>query len=117
MANDVQDEWLAIDGVDAQTSKFPVTAEVDGERIVIFRGADSFHAVQRRCPHQSADLSKKGHAIKLSNQSVIRCTLHGIVYRLADGKSVNFPGLCAKIYEVALDGNQLRVRKTPIAGG
>ena len=106
------EDWLPIDGVDADAAKFPVTAEVDGERIVIFRSPEGFHAIQRRCPHQSADLSKKGHAIKLSNQSVIRCMLHGVVFRVIDGKSVNFPGLRAKTYEVSQQGSELRVRRS-----
>ena len=87
------DDWTVLEGIDTEGSNFPATATIGGERIVVFKSAAGFHAVERRCPHQKADLSKKGSAIKLSNQIVIRCALHGIVFRASDGKSINYPGV------------------------
>jgi nitrite reductase/ring-hydroxylating ferredoxin subunit len=109
---DVANEWSVLEDVDAESAEFPLTANVEGERIVVFKSAAGLHAIQRRCPHQSADMSKKGSAIKLNNQIVFRCALHGIVFRASDGKSINFPSVNATVYEVAEEGNQIKVRRS-----
>jgi nitrite reductase/ring-hydroxylating ferredoxin subunit len=110
----VDEEWLILENIDTQTSKFPATALLDGEHITIFKSKTGFHAIQRRCPHKGADLSLAGSAGKFNNQTVIRCALHGIEFRASDGKSINYPGVDATVYETEEEDNQLKVRKAVI---
>ena len=107
----IDKDWLVLEDINTQTLGFPATAMLDDEHIVIFKNKARFHAVQRRCPHKGADLSIAGSVTEVDNQTVIRCALHDVAFRVSDGKSINFPGADATVYEIEEDGNQLKVRK------
>ena len=107
----INKDWLVLEDINIDTSAFPAAAILDDENIVIFKSKAGFHALQRRCPHKRADLSKAGSIIELDDQIVIRCAMHGFQFRACNGKSINFPGLDATVYEIEEEGTQLKVRK------
>ena len=103
-------DWIELDEIDPTATDFPVAQKAAGEWIVIFKVGGKFHAVGRFCAHQRADLRKVGTL--LGNSGMLRCSLHGYVYRLESGKCINAPGEDIGSFEVAVEDNRLRVRKT-----
>lgn len=104
-----ESEWHDLQEIDAETAEFPVASTVDGEDIVIFKNADDYYGVQRLCPHQNADFVRRG-AI-MGNGKMIRCTLHGFIFKLDTGKGVNAGKQCVDIFEIKRDGSRLKARK------
>ena len=102
-------EWHDLDEVDAEESEFPVTSTVDGEDIVIFKNADDFYGAQRLCPHKDGDFARRG-AI-MGNGKMLRCTLHGFIFKLDTGKGVNAGSNCIDIFEIKREGSRLQARK------
>ena len=101
-----EDEWQLLNGIDVETSEFPVRARVAGESIVVFQTANGFRGVERQCPHQKMPL----HDAVLQGANLLRCRWHSYVYRLSDGKGVNCPGYTLKVFEVRQEGNALYAR-------
>ncbi len=101
-------DWSPIDDVDAEATRFPARAELGGEKIVVFRVADGYRAVQRQCPHQNTDFSR---GVIVGDGAMIRCGLHAYTFKLADGNGVNCPGYRITVYEVVRDGSRLLGRR------
>jgi nitrite reductase/ring-hydroxylating ferredoxin subunit len=104
-----ESEWHDLQEIDAEAAEFPVASAVNGEDIVIFKNADDYYGVQRLCPHQNADFVRRG-AI-MGNGKMIRCTLHGFIFKLDTGKGVNAGKQCVDIFEIKRDGSRLKARK------
>jgi nitrite reductase/ring-hydroxylating ferredoxin subunit len=102
-------EWHDLAEIDVGETTFPVACTVDGADVVVFQNGDSYYGVQRLCPHQDADFVRRG-AI-MGNGTMLRCTLHGFVFKLDTGKSVNAGENCIDVYEVECDGSRLKARK------
>jgi nitrite reductase/ring-hydroxylating ferredoxin subunit len=102
-------EWHELSEIHAEETEFPVAATVNGADIVIFKNAESYYGVQRYCPHQDADFVSRS-AI-MGNGKMLRCTLHGFVFKLDTGKGVNAGQHCLDIYEIKREGSQLQARK------
>ncbi len=102
--------WIELEGIDPSTTEFPVAAKAGDDRVVIYKAGEKYHGVGRFCAHRRADLLKTG--MPMSNGSLLRCNLHGYVYRMESGKCVNAPGEDIGGYEVTVEGNHMRVRKT-----
>jgi nitrite reductase/ring-hydroxylating ferredoxin subunit len=103
------DEWHEIADVDPTSAEFPLAAEVDGEPLVIFKTGDTFSGVQRFCPHQEADFLTKGK-LTAANR-MIRCQLHGYVFKLADGRGAGSSRARVTVYDVDADGGTLKVKR------
>jgi nitrite reductase/ring-hydroxylating ferredoxin subunit len=99
-------EWKVIEGIDPQSSGFPLAVNVNGEDVVVLQTGGGLRAIQRWCPHQEADLMD-GRIMG----DMIKCPMHGFIYRLADGRGMNHRGINAQVYEVAAEGSQLKLRK------
>ena len=102
-------EWYDLEEIDAESVEFPVATTVAGEDAVIFQNGDDYYGVQRLCPHQDADFASRGKIV--ANGKMIRCMLHGFVFKLATGKGVNAGSQCIDVYEVQRDGPRLQARK------
>lgn len=96
--------WIAVEGIDPATVEFPILAEVDGERVVIFKVHEQLCAVQRDCPHGDADLS-----LGLILGDKVKCPQHGFMFRLKDGKGISMPGLDLKTFDVNTDEGALKL--------
>ena len=107
------EDWSPIDGVDPEGEGFPVRAEHEGDKIVVFRVGDGFRAVQRYCPHQNTDFSR---GLIVGDGAMLRCGLHAYTFKLADGNGVNCPGYRIAVYEVIRDGARLVGRRVDAGG-
>jgi len=101
------ESWTALEGIDLANAVFPVSATVDGKNIWIFRLNDGYRGVQEHCPHQKVSL---GNAKLISNETMIRCALHGYTFRLKDGSPFNCRSAPIEVYEVRSENNVLLVR-------
>lgn len=98
--------WTDVCEFNLATAEFPAIVEVEEEEIAIFKVGDSFHGVQRWCPHKTADLSRGTLLGKM-----IKCPMHGYIFRFDDGKGINCVGIHARVYEIRFDADRLQVRK------
>jgi nitrite reductase/ring-hydroxylating ferredoxin subunit len=103
------DTWHVLSGLDP-AGPFPAPATVADEEIVVFKTAHGFHAIERYCPHQEADLVK---GRLLDNGRAVLCPRHGYIFSLADGKGLNCPSFAAHAFEVVEEGGQLKARPRP----
>lgn len=106
------DEWHEITDVDLATAEFPMATEVDGEAVVIFKAGNGYRGVQRNCPHQDADFLDKGKVV--ANGAVLRCMLHGYVFKLATGKGAGNSRATVVVYDVDTDGGTLKLKRVAV---
>lgn len=105
----VETEWQDLGKCGQGESEYPMTGVVNGEEIVIFKNGDELCGVQRLCPHQDGDFLKKGMLI--GNGKMIRCMLHGFVFKLDTGKGVNAGQHCINIFDIRQEDGRLMARK------
>lgn len=103
-------EWQVLAGLDPAAAEFPTRAKFVEETIVIFRAGAKFFGVQRACPHQGGNMAA---AVLQANDTLIRCTRHNYVFRVANGKPVNCPGFRLTMYDVKEEGGRLLARIQP----
>ena len=99
-------EWERQVELDPEFGSFPAEGQCRGETIWIFRTKWGFRGVQQHCPHASVAL---GTAKLLGDEKMIRCALHGMMFRLADGSGANCR-LAVKIYEIRCQDGVLYAR-------
>src|ERR1700733_5478952 len=98
MSGPPEDDWHLLAGLDPRTSTFPARARAGDEPLLVFvTGEGSFRGVQRACPHLLEPLSD---AVLMSGGSLLRCSKHNFIFRLADGRGVNCPGFQIKVFDV-----------------
>ncbi len=89
--------------------------EVAGEHILLARVGDEVFAVQSRCPHVGADLSRG----RLEG-TVVRCPLHGSRFDLSDGSVVQwtaFPPSVRAVSDAVRPPRPLRVFEVRVVEG
>ena len=74
--------------------------------VAIFNVKGKLCATQRWCPHGNSDLTE---GTLLGDK--IKCAKHGFMFRLTDGKSMNFPGLDLEIFDLEAVDGVLRVAR------
>ena len=85
-----------------------VVVRLDETKVAVFRIGDRWHAIQDSCPHMGASLGdgrvKDGR---------VECHWHGWTFDLLSGQGSmkSKQWLCAKIYEVRVDGEDVYVRR------
>jgi nitrite reductase/ring-hydroxylating ferredoxin subunit len=99
-------DWERLPDIDPAAGSFPAPARWREEPIWIFRTRTGFRGVQEHCPHQNVAL---GTAKLLGNDTMIRCALHGLMFRLEDGSGANCR-LSIRIFEVREQDGILFVR-------
>jgi len=87
--------------------------DVEGERVIITRLDDGFHAFSATCPHAAGDL-RKGEIYR----GRIDCPEHGYRFDVRSGRTLWPPDeLCRlKHFEIAEKAGQLLVRRNGSAG-
>jgi len=76
----------------------------DGRQVILFRDGDAWAAVQANCPHLDVNLMD-GYC----GAGKVYCPAHGVVYRLADGRSSS-PLLRLQTYDVECGPSGVRLR-------
>ena len=76
-----------------------VVFNLKSEKICITRTNQGFFAVQDKCPHNGASLSK-GYCTK---QNEIVCPLHRYAFNLKDGKATSGGAFALKTYAIQIN--------------
>jgi nitrite reductase/ring-hydroxylating ferredoxin subunit len=97
-------DWTALEDIDIATAQFPARAKLGEETIVVLKSGSGYVGSERTCPHQKGNMM---NAVLQSNGSMIRCTRHNYVFRAANGKPVNCPGLRLRTFEIKEDNGRL----------
>src|SRR3954466_16027882 len=79
--------------------------ELRSEKILVTRTEKGFYAVQDKCPHNGASLSK-GFC---SKQNEIICPLHRYSFNLETGKATSGGGYALKTYPIDITPNGVYV--------
>lgn len=80
-----------------QPNKFMVF-DLKGEKICVTRNSKGFFAVQDKCPHNGASLSK---GFCSPNNEII-CPLHRYAFNLKDGKATSGGAFALKTYPISI---------------
>jgi len=86
-----------------------------GRNVLLARVEDDFHAVQLRCPHLAADLSKG-----TLEGSVVTCPLHGSQFDVTDGTALrwtDWSGALEAVAEALRPPRPLRTYEVRVEGG
>lgn len=82
-----------------QPNKF-IVFDLKGEKICVTRTLKGFYAVQDRCPHNGASLSK---GFCTPNNEIV-CPLHRYSFNLKDGRGTS-GGFALKTYPIEIKNN------------
>ena len=82
------------------------SVSLDGARVAVFRIDGRWYAIQDDCPHMGASLS-----MGRVGRNKVECHWHGWQFDLSPGSGDSRSGLCAKVYEVRIDGDDVLLRK------
>ena len=86
-------------------SDSPLTVEIDGRPVAIFRVGEKYYAVEDICPHQGA--SFEGGPL---DGEIVTCPLHGWRLNVITGQSLEAPSIQVETYETKVSGGFLFVR-------
>ncbi|MFF5172578.1 Rieske 2Fe-2S domain-containing protein [Micromonospora sp. NPDC000089] len=86
----IGDEWQALGDLAALPDRKPVTREVDGVSVLVYRRGDEVTVMLERCPHQSGPLGE-GDVEQIGGHACVVCPWHGSAFRLDNGEVVQGP--------------------------
>lgn len=89
----------------------PRLVEVDGQQIGLVRNGDQIHAIANACPHKGGPL-----AFGQVRHGEITCPWHRFRFDLATGASLTNPALCASVYRVAVQGDDVIIQRPGPSG-
>jgi len=102
-------KWIRVFPAGIESSEdFIRTVQVSGKKICVLKVADKFYAVQNKCPHAGADLSK-GWCIS----GKLICPYHRHEFDLKTGRGAEGQGNYINTWPVELrtDGLYIRISK------
>jgi nitrite reductase/ring-hydroxylating ferredoxin subunit len=79
-----QNAWHDIAAFNELDPDFPVSLDIEGEKVGLYRLGDTVHALEDVCPHAFALLSQG-----FAENGVIECPLHAAQFEIAGGKCLN----------------------------
>ncbi len=84
------DGWVGVlAGTDLPNAK-PVTVDLGGFEIFLYRAGERLYAIGDRCTHAGGPLHR-GMIGVLSGETTVTCPLHGSLFRLSDGRVLRGP--------------------------
>jgi len=90
--------------VDQVKEQHGLRVEIDGREIAIFKRGMEYFAIGNICAHQHFSVLHEGHL----DQLTVQCPMHGWVYDLRTGRSVEGSGSVPR-YEVEVRGTDVYV--------
>ena len=105
------DDFVKVGTVDEFREGRGRAVRLDDKRVAVFMIGGEFRAVQDACPHMGAWLSDG----KIEDGAVI-CHWHGWKFDLKTGEGDHGKraGLCARVYEVKIDGSDIYLRRPEV---
>jgi nitrite reductase/ring-hydroxylating ferredoxin subunit len=94
------DGWHKLEGISTSTEKFPARAKIGGEGVLVFKTKAGFRGTERSCPHLKASLAD---AALMASDTILRCANHNFTFKLSNGKGVNSPSFCLRVFEVKVE--------------
>jgi NAD(P)H-dependent nitrite reductase small subunit len=86
-------------------------AVVVGEReIALFNVGGRYYALDNTCPHQGGPLAEGW-----LDGAVVTCPWHAWTFKLSDGKMTLGDFACVDTFDVRVEGDDIRVSRTPQA--
>jgi NAD(P)H-dependent nitrite reductase small subunit len=86
-------------------------AVVVGEReIALFNVEGRYYALDNTCPHQGGPLAEGW-----LDGAVVTCPWHAWTFKLSDGKMTLGDFACVDTFDVRVEGDDIRVSRTPQA--
>jgi ferredoxin-nitrite reductase len=79
---------------------------LNGTTVAVFRSGGELYALQGNCPHADAPLAQG-----TVNGRELTCGEHGYCFDLKSGTCLTDPGLRARTFEIASEGDYLRVQE------
>jgi len=109
-------EYTDVVAIEALQEGVMIRVDVRGTAVLLARVGDAIHAVQARCPHFGADLSRG-----TLEGSIVRCPLHGSQFDLTDGHVVKWaeqlPSLARKMSDAVRPEQPLGVFDVKVEDG
>jgi 3-phenylpropionate/trans-cinnamate dioxygenase ferredoxin subunit len=96
--------WTEVMDLSEATLDKPNEIKINAEDLLLFFAEGSWYAIQRSCPHMEADLKDA----RLIGETV-KCSRHGMIFNLKNGRGVNCHPFKAKVYEVKVDEGKIKV--------
>lgn len=98
--------WVSFGSVAEVKEKRFVAQSIEGKEIAVVALVDRLAAIQRKCPHEGANLDQG----QIFAGKVIKCPLHGFMFDLFSGKGLNCPALHITIYPLKVENGEVFVR-------
>ena len=102
-------KWHDVCAVGELDAEFPLGVDIEGQRVGVFKVGEDVHALEDICPHAYALLSQ-GY----QDNGQIECPLHGALFEIASGKSLNDIGQRdLSCHRVKLEHGRVFIQLTP----
>ena len=101
-------DWIRIGRLDEFREGRGRVVVVQGARVAVFRVGRDVFAVRDACPHMGLSLAEAEPV-----EGTVTCHGHGWTFDLRTGRSDRRSGVCAKVYDVRVDGEDVLVRPSP----
>jgi nitrite reductase/ring-hydroxylating ferredoxin subunit/uncharacterized membrane protein len=102
-------EWTDAMGLEELPEGKPTTASVGGITLLLYRSADTVHAIDNRCSHRGGPLNEGS-----CDGETVTCPWHASIFRVSDGAIVRGPAVAKQpSYEVRIVDGRIEVRRNP----
>jgi nitrite reductase/ring-hydroxylating ferredoxin subunit len=81
-----------------------IVAEVNGKTLAVFNVEGTFYAIDNTCVHRGGPLGEGD-----VEGNVVTCPWHGWEYNVTTGECVNNPSAKVEVYQVKVEGNDVKV--------
>lgn len=99
-------EWVSVAKTTEVIEGIPVHFEIDGAKIVLFKLAQQFYAIENMCTHDGGELS--GGCVE--NDQII-CPRHGARFSIKTGEALSAPAYePVATFPVRIEDDMVQVR-------
>lgn len=97
-------EFVRVAGTEDVKPGHGIVAEVNGKTLAVFNVNGEFRAIDNTCLHRGGPLGEGD-----VEGNVVTCPWHGWQFDVTTGACVNNPSAKVEVYEVRLDGTDVKV--------
>jgi len=97
-------DFIRVSGTADVTPGHGIVAEVNGKTLAVFNVEGIFYAIDNTCVHRGGPLGEGD-----VEGNVVTCPWHGWEYNVTTGECVNNPSAKVAVYQVKVEGNDVKV--------
>lgn len=97
-------EFVRVAGTEDVKPGHGIVAEVNGKTVAVFNVNGEFRAIDNTCLHRGGPLGEGD-----LEGNVVTCPWHGWQFDVTTGACVNNPSAKVEVYEVRVDGTDVKV--------